>query len=184
MDHGADSYRRYLDGDENGFTEIVRDYKDGLILYLNSFTGSLAAAEDLAEDTFVRLGLRKPRFLGKATFKTWLYAAGRNAAIDYLRKNAGRGSVPLEECEELADAQSLESAYLRQERRILLYGALKRLKAEYRQVLWLVYFEGFSQKEAARIMRKGTHATEVLVSRARQALKAELIREGFTDENL
>ena len=40
MDNGASSYRRFLDGDENGFVELVRDYKDGLILYINSFVGS------------------------------------------------------------------------------------------------------------------------------------------------
>ena len=51
MDNGASSYRRFLDGDENGFVEIVRDYKDGLILYLDSLVRNISAAEELAEDT-------------------------------------------------------------------------------------------------------------------------------------
>ena len=37
MDNGASSYRRFLDGDDEGIVEIIRDYKDGLILYLNAF---------------------------------------------------------------------------------------------------------------------------------------------------
>ncbi len=59
MDNGASSYRRFRDnGDESGLVEIIRDYKDGLILYLNSFVGNIYTAEELAEDTFVRLGIK------------------------------------------------------------------------------------------------------------------------------
>ncbi len=86
MENGASSYRRFLDGDDSGFVEIVRDYKDGLILYLSSFTGDIYLAEELAEDTFVKLGIKKPRFSGRSSFRTWLYAIGRNAAIDRLRR--------------------------------------------------------------------------------------------------
>ena len=37
MDNGASSYRRFLDGDDKGLVDIIRDYKDGLILFLNGF---------------------------------------------------------------------------------------------------------------------------------------------------
>ncbi|MBS7175491.1 MAG: RNA polymerase subunit sigma-24, partial [Clostridiales bacterium] len=65
MDNGTASYRRFRsEGDENGLVEIIRDYKDGLILYLNSFVGNLHTAERLAEDTFVLLGTKKPKDKG------------------------------------------------------------------------------------------------------------------------
>ena len=47
MDNGASSYRRVLDGDDKGLEEIVRDYKDGLILYLNSYVSNISIAEEL-----------------------------------------------------------------------------------------------------------------------------------------
>ena len=47
MDNGASSYRRFLDGDDNGLAEIVRDYSDGLILYLNGIVNNIAVSEDL-----------------------------------------------------------------------------------------------------------------------------------------
>lgn len=97
MDNGASSYRRFLDGDENGFVEIVRDYKDGLILYLDSFVRNITVAEELAEDTFVRLGIKKPRFKQKSSFRTWLYAIGGNIAVDYIRKQARLSTVPADE---------------------------------------------------------------------------------------
>ena len=103
MDNGASSYRRFLDGDDNGFVEIVRDYKDGLILYLASFVRNISIAEELTEDTFVRLGIRKPHFSEKSSFKTWLYAIGRNVAVDYIRKQARYDTISIDECAELAD---------------------------------------------------------------------------------
>ena len=97
MDNGASSYRRFLQGDENGFIEIVRDDKDGLILYLSGIVGSISLAEELTQDAFVRLGIKKPRFSGTSSFKTWLYAIGRNLALDFLRKAKRRGEIPLGE---------------------------------------------------------------------------------------
>ena len=68
MDNGADNYRRFLDGDDKGIVEIVGDYKDGLILYLNGYVNNIYIAEELTEDTFFRLITKKPRFSGKSSF--------------------------------------------------------------------------------------------------------------------
>ena len=62
MDNGASSYRRFLDGDDSGIVEIIRDYKDGLILFLNRYVNNLHVAEELAEDTFFRIVTRRPGF--------------------------------------------------------------------------------------------------------------------------
>ena len=83
MDNGASSYCRFLAGDESGLVEIIRDYKDGLILYLNGYVMNIHIAEELAEDTFVKIGLKRPKDMRRGSFKTWLYTIGRNTAIDY-----------------------------------------------------------------------------------------------------
>ena len=186
MDNGASSYRRFRDeGDESGLVEIIRDYKDGLIFYLNSFVGNIHTAEDLAEDTFVLLGIKKPKDKGKGSFKTWLYTIGRNVAIDYLRRNSKTAEVSIDECMELvSEEESLEASYIREERKIIAHRSLCKLKPEYRQVLWLVYFEGLSTKEAAAVMKKTAHNIETLVYRARKALKSQLEMEGFIYEEL
>ncbi len=183
MDKGADSYRRFLAGNENGLVDIIRDYKDGLILYLNSFVNNINVAEELAEETFVRIGIRKPKDKGKGSFKTWLYTIGRNIAIDYIRRNSKKNEVNMDECYSLSvDEESLEILYIREERKITVHRAIRKLKLEYRQILWLIYFEGFSNKEAALVMKKSVHGIETLVYRARLALKAELEKEGFKYE--
>ena len=186
MDNGSDSYRRYREnGDESGLIEIIRDYKDGLILYLTSIVSDVHTAEDLTEDTFVLLGTKKPKDKGKSSFKTWLYTIGRNIAIDYLRRQKRRSEQPLDTAGDISDDEAdIERAYLRQEQKITLHRALRKLKTEYRQVLWLEYFEQLSMKETAAIMKKSVHSTEMLASRARKALKAQLGKEGIEDERL
>lgn len=184
MDTGAESYRRYLDGDDSAVAEIVGAYKDGLILFINSLVGNLYTAEELTEDTFFRLIAKKPRFSGKSSFKSWLYAIGRHTAIDHIRRHAHLSDTPIEDMEEyLCDGQSLEEAYIKEEGKTFVHRALSALSPDYRQILWLTYFEGFPNREAAVILGKNERQIRNLLYRAKQALKSELDREGFTYEN-
>ena len=176
-------YNRFLNGDSDCLAQIIGAYKDGLILYLNSYVCDISLAEELTEETFVKLVLKRPCFSGDSAFKTWLYTIARHAAIDFLRKK--RQNVSTEECMELVDEQAnLEREFLKQEQKIQLHDALKQLKPEYRQVLWLYYFADFSHKDIAKILGKTTHNVEMLASRARQALKIILNKEGFIYEKL
>ena len=185
MDNGRENYKRFLYGDEDGLVEIIREYKDGLILYLNGFVQNIHLAEELAEDTFVKLGVKKPRDKCVSSFKTWLYTIARNGAIDHLRKNARTRTVALDACASIpAEQEDLEMLYIRKERRRMMYRAMNRLKPEYHQVLWLVYFEEFSYQQIAKIMKKSVHNIETLVYRARRSLKTELEKEGYVYENL
>ena len=185
MDNGASSYRRFLDGDDNGLAEIVRDYKDGLILYLNGFVSNISVAEELMEETFFKIITKKPRFSAKHSLKTWLYTIGRNAAIDHLRHNSKQADVSVDDIEDhLKDEYDLEKAYIMEERKIAVHKALRNLHPEYRQVLWLLYFENFSNTDAATIMKKNTRQMKNLVYRAKNALKSELDKEGFIYEEL
>ena len=185
MGNGASSYRRFLEGDDNAITEIVGEYKDGLILYLNGYVNNLFIAEELTEDTFFRLIIKKPKFSGRSAFKSWLYAIGRNVAVDYIRRNSRLLSTPVEDMEEyLAAEHSLEQSYIREESKILVHRALSKLKPEYRSVLWLVYFEEFSNKEAAAVLGKSDRQTANLLYRAKQSLKSILEKEGFVYEDL
>ena len=77
-----------------------------------------------------------------------------------------------------------KNEYIKEEQKIILHRAILKLKPQYRQVLWLVYFEDFKIREVAKIMHKSVHNAEVLVYRARQALKSQLEKEGFVYEEL
>ena len=186
MDNGASSYRRFRDnGDQNALVEIIRDYKDGLILYLTSIVGNVQTAEELAEDTFVLIGTKKPKDKGKGSFKTWLYTIGRNVAIDYLRKHSKHIEVSIDDNDDLiSDEDAVEAEYIKKEQKITVHKAMRKLAPEYQQVLWLIYFEELSNKETAKIMKKSVRSVESLLYRARKSLKSQLEMEGFDYEKL
>ena len=185
MDNGACSYRRFLDGDDKGLEEIVRDYKDGLILYINGIVNNIFVAEEIMEETFFKIITKKPRYKPKYSFKTWLYTIGRNVAIDHLRHSKKLQDTPFDDLENyIRDEDDLERNYIVEERKIIVHRALKKLNTSYRQVLWLLYFDGLSVSEASNVMRKNGRQMKNLVYRAKSALRSELEKEGFVYEEL
>lgn len=185
MDNGASSYLRFLDGDDNAFVSIIRDYKDGLILYLDSFTHNIYIAEELMEDTFVKIVTKKPAFHRGSSFKTWLYAIAGNIARDWLRKNRRQIIVSIDEIpSDLIAEDDLEKQYLQEEGKIAIRRALRKINSDYAQVLYLVYFENFSNEQVAKVMKKSKRQVENLIYRAKRALKTQLDKEGFIYEEL
>ena len=185
MDNGASSYRRFLNGDDEGLTLIIKDYKDGLILYLNGYVNNIYVAEEIMEETFFKIITKKPKFNAKYSFKTWLYTIGRNVAIDCLRHNAKQSDTSFDDLENyIQDEYDLEKLYIIEEQKIAVHRALKKLCIEYRQVLWLLYFEGLTYSDASVVMRKNARQMKNLVYRAKSALKSELDKEGFIYEEL
>ncbi len=185
MDNGESSYRRFLAGDNEALSALIGAYKDGLMLYLNGYVGNIALAEELTEETFFRLITKKPRFSGKSAFKSWLYAIGRNVAVDHIRRSRRMETVPPEDLEKLLTWQeSLEQDYIREERKLHLHKAMEKLPGDYYGILWLVYFEGFSNREAAAVLKKSDRQVINLLYRAKHALKAILEKEGFVYEDL
>ena len=59
---------------------------------------------------------------------------------------------------------------------------MRKLRPDHQQVLWLVYFEDMSNKDAARVMGKSVRSVEALLFRARKSLKAQLEKEGISYE--
>ena len=133
MDKGANSYNCFLNGNNDALVEIIREYKDGLTFFLGGFVGDLSLAEELMEDTFVRLYVKKPHFSGKSSFKTWLYAIGRNVAREYLRKEKRRKTVSIDDHPELTDpVWDPEQSYFQNENRLRLYEGLRHPRGELR----------------------------------------------------
>ncbi len=185
MDIGEKGYRRYLNGEDDGLTVIIQEYKDGLILYINKYVNNIYVAEDLTQETFFKIAVKKPKFNGCSSFKTWLYAMGRNLAIDYLRHNSKRATLSVEEMTTyIKDETDLENLYINSERKMLIHKAITTLKVEYQQVLWLVYFESFSNDEVAKIMNKSKKQIGNLIFRAKQSLKSVLDKGELAYEEL
>ncbi len=185
MNNGASNYRRFLDGDDQGIVEIIKEYKDALILFLNSYVHNIHVAEDLAEDVFFCLVVKKPKYSPKHSFKTWLFTIGRNRALNTLRFRSKLISSDSPEYGNLQkDELDIEKAYIKKQDKILLHQSIERLSPNYSEVLYLAYFELLSVQEIANVTKRPVKHVSNLLYRAKNALKTQLEKEGFQYEEL
>ena len=179
MDNGASSYRRFLDGDEAAFDEILRLYRDNLTFFINRYVHDLDAAEDLAIDTFMYLIVHRLRYNFRTPLKTYLFMIARSRALDYLKHRNKLGMVELSEVEgTLSDGITLEEMILLDERKQLLNRALKQLPEDMQLAVHLVYFEELTYDDAARVMKKNRKQVANLLYRAKDKLRAILGKDG------
>lgn len=181
MDNGASSYNRFLNGDNKALDELVVLYSDALVGFAMCIVGDVDAAEDIAADTFACLVVKRKKFAEESSFKAYLFKIARNKCIDYLRYSARRCQGV--DFEQLVGGNA-EIDVLKRERDRLIYSALAKLPAQYRDVLHLTYFEGFSANEIRKIMKKSAKQVYNLLSRAKSSLKEILIIEGISNEIL
>lgn len=175
-------FRQYLDGDENGFTELIKLLREPLIFFVMRFVNSSSLAEEIAEDAFVELLIHKERFNFSSSVKTYLFTIARNKAINYIRRNSRlTDDESLETAE--ADIESLEERVIKSDEAKALYKVLDRLNDDYRNALWLVYVEDMSYIEAGRVLGKNAKQIENLVYRAKAAARKELEKEGIVRED-
>ena len=179
MDHGASSYRRYLQGDEDAFAEIVKEYFDHLVFFIYRITRDYAAAEDIAIDVFSDLVVHKHRYNFKVSLKTYLYMLGRSRALDYLRHRNVLDLVALSEAHGIRDEQAaLEELLLTDDRKRQVHTALAKLPEDMRTAVHLIYFEDMTYEEAARILKKNRKQVDNLLYRAKKELRAILGKDG------
>ncbi|MBQ3871026.1 MAG: RNA polymerase sigma factor [Clostridia bacterium] len=183
MDKGAEYYLKYLQGDDDALVGLLREYRDGLILYINGIVGDMPTAEDIAEDTFFRLITKKPKYakLDNASFRTWLYGVGRSIAYDRLRRD--KRIVYTDLPERQAD-EPFEDAFFKSEIKKALHRCLLKLSPEKYELIWLSYFEEFDAKQISKITGKSEAGVYTSLSRIRAELRKLMNEEGYTNEDL
>ncbi len=183
MNHGEESYRRFLQGDRAAFSELIDLYNESLIFFIRRFVFDLSTAEDIAEDCFVALIVHPHRYNFRISLKTYLFTIARNKAVDYIRHHQVIKEISLEEtAEKSMEYISFEEEVLREERKREFHQALDMLKEEFKTVLHLIYFEEISYENTGRVMKKSRKQIENLAYRARKELKEILLEKGWNYE--
>lgn len=175
-------YNQFHNGDGDAATELVERYGDSITVYIAGFIGNNFDAEDLMIEAFSLMFAKKRSVDKDGSFKAYIYKIARNLAIKYSRKKKhilGFSELNFEPKSDFLTDMPL----IRTERWRMLYSAMGKLKKEYREALFLVYFEELSYRGAANIMGKSEEQITKLVYRGKQSLKTALEREGFTYEN-
>lgn len=179
MDNGACSYRRFLDGDESAFNDIMEQLFCKLVFFIDSYVHDIHAAEDIAIDTFSDLIVHKHRYNFKVTLKTYLYMIGRSRALDYIKHRKIINFTELKEEQNLTDdGRILEEKILADERKRIINSAMSKLPDDMRAAVHLVYFEELTYKETAKVMKKNIKQIDNLLYRAKKELRNILGEEG------
>jgi RNA polymerase sigma-70 factor (ECF subfamily) len=136
---------------------LIEQYQHRLLRYLVYLAGNRELAEDLFQETWIRVLERGHQYDGKHEFSTWLYAVARNLTIDYLRK---KSPVSLDGLMEDGQQSLLEPADTRpmawevvaqHEQAERISAALVGLPAEYRETVMLRFQEGLALEEIATV---------------------------------
>jgi len=144
--------------DKQLLADLVERYQHRLVRYLLYLTGRREYAEDLAQETWVRVLQRGSQYNGRQQFDPWLFAIARNLAIDYLRKKlkvVQTASLPNDPDAMLllpTSGPSPFEAAARSEDAIRLAGQLQILSPLYREVLLLRFQEELSLPEIAQVL--------------------------------
>lgn len=177
-------------GDMSAFELLVRRYQDALVNYIYYTINDYHRAEDLAQETFLRVFKSASRYEPKASFKSWLYTIATNLSRNEIRNRARRNTYFLEdmvdESEDVYQSEFMidtryqpDILYEKKERQQLIKKALKQLPENQRLALTLVTYQEMSYEEIAEILSCSIGAVKSLIHRARQNMKKLLIKAGI-----
>jgi RNA polymerase sigma-70 factor (ECF subfamily) len=170
-------------GDEPAFAEIVRTHRSCVYRVCLAALGDPAAADEAAQDVFVRLYERLKQFRGESRLSTWLYRVAFNVCADRRRAIWWRRWLGLDSVDPAApesvrpDRQAEESESVR-----LLGAALNRLPREFRDVLILRELEEREYADIAGILDIPVGTVESRLFRGREKLRRELSDLGLNDK--
>ena len=172
-------YCRFLKSrDEDALRLLFDRHRESLILFLHGFVRNMEDAEDLMMNTFAVVASGAYSFSEKkSSFKTWLFAIGRNQARVFLRKRFRENTAQMKAPP--GEEETPEIGILQEEKNRELHHALETLPDDYHQALYLLYFEQMSQDDACIVMRKTKRQMYHLAERGRKALRDALERMGF-----
>lgn len=181
--------RRAQAGEGEAFDQLVRRYQNRVFHLAFGFTRDQAAADDLAQEIFLKAYLALPGFRWRAEFSTWLYRLAINHIRDYLRKMKRKElkEAPLEEARVhlLSDDRvDEEEEEILERRKKLLTKVMATLPEKYRIVLTLRDVEGMAYEEIATFLGASIGTVDSRLHRARKLLRKKmepyLIEEGRT----
>lgn len=162
------------EGNVGAFAELVGRYRVRVLRTAQGVLGSQDAAEDVAQDVFVRVWQTLGQYRGESSLATWLYRITVNASIDALRKQ--RAEVPLESAS-LAARARIEEIVVGRDERERVRRAVGALPPAAKAALILREYEQLSYKEIAEVLRVPIGTVMSRLNYARQVLKERLERD-------
>lgn len=159
---------------DDPFADLYRDCRDDLFSYLAYLVADRSLAEELTAAAFEHAYRKRDKFdSGRGNLRAWVFRVGRNLAIDELRRR-DRVTTLAFPTDELA---AVDDSY-RQDDRLLVTDALRRLQARDRELVALKFFAGLTNAEIAKVLRRSSASVGTNLHRAITKIRNEFESEG------
>ncbi|MGO0058790.1 RNA polymerase sigma factor SigW [Brevibacillus fluminis] len=170
-------------GDRDAFVELIEIYKDKIFQLAYRMVGNRQEAEDIAQETFLRVYANLHTYDDSYKFSTWIYRIATNLCIDRGRKKRPDFSID-EEAEGTegldwhsrlsSKEQTPEEQVVTQELQETVQDALSKLAPKYRSVMVLRYIEDLSLQEISEVLKLPITTIKTRIHRGREALRSKL----------
>ena len=181
----AEVMLRVKAGDEAAFDYLVQKYRRPLVSFMYRMARNAAAAEDLAQEVFLRVYRSRANYEASAKFTTWLYRIATNLAVNHARDTRHERpevTVSLDEPDEdtgttleLPDASlSAEQVIVRRERMMAIRAKVEALPEQQKLAVIMHKYQQMDYKQIADVLKKSESATKSLLFRAYETLREQL----------
>lgn len=171
--------QKFQNEDIAAFNEIVLRYKDRLINFLFRYTGNKESAEDIAQDTFIKLYKNKHMYIEIAKFSTWFYTVAINETNTYLRKSKKTQTISVDSFNDhdkpvfefqSDDATPFDKMNINDEA-YYIQKAIKTLDDKHREIIILRDIQNLEYDEISKILDIPLGTVRSRINRARESLQ-------------
>jgi RNA polymerase sigma-70 factor (ECF subfamily) len=181
----ADMMLRVKAGDDSAFDYLVQKYRRPMISFMYRMAHNSAAAEDLAQEVFLRVYRSRANYEPSAKFSTWLYRIATNLGVNYARDtrherpenvtNLDEPDSETGQAPDLADkSPNVEEEILRRERLAAIRQKVEALPERQKMAVLMHKYQQMDYKQIAEVLKLSESATKSLLFRAYETLRTEL----------
>ena len=181
----ADIMLRVKTGDQSAFEYLVQKYRRPIVSFMYRMARNAAAAEDLAQEVFLRVYRSRETYEATAKFTTWLYRIATNLAVNHARDTRHERpevQVSLDEPDEdtgttleVPDSSlNAEQAIVRRERMMAIRQKVEALPEQQRLAVIMHKYQQMDYKQISEVLKKSESATKSLLFRAYETLREQL----------
>jgi RNA polymerase sigma-70 factor (ECF subfamily) len=181
----ADVMLRVKAGDDSAFEYLVQKYRRPMVSFMYRMARNPAAAEDLAQEIFLRVYRSRESYEPSAKFSTWLYRIATNLAVNHARDTRHErpeNTVSIDEPDEetgltvdVPDGSlTAEEAILRRERMVAIRQRVEALPERQRMAVIMHKYQQIDYRQISEVMKLSESATKSLLFRAYETLRVQL----------
>jgi RNA polymerase sigma-70 factor (ECF subfamily) len=172
-DQEASIINQIIGGDTQAFSVLVDVYKDLVFTLAIRMLKNREEAEEVSQDTFIKIYKALPKFKGESKLSTWIYKVAYNTCLDQIKKNNRRyDEVAIDSFSEnqIKTLDNALDALEEKEQQKTIQECLQQLASKDSFLLTLFYFEELSLEEISKVVNMEANTVKVNIHRARKRL--------------